>query len=94
MFSVELEGRYIKPPKLRGKGKLALSNIQLIERLYVMNNARDSENYTTNGPICSKKVRSADIRGEGAEQEPIGVYRTCDHQAKTACAPPKYDIAK
>jgi hypothetical protein len=27
MFSVELEGRYIKPPKLCGQGKLALSTL-------------------------------------------------------------------
>jgi hypothetical protein len=34
---------YIKPPKLRGEGKLALSTFQLIERLYVLRNAQDSE---------------------------------------------------
>jgi hypothetical protein len=32
MSNVELEGWYIKPPKLRGEGKLALSTIMLIER--------------------------------------------------------------
>jgi hypothetical protein len=42
-FSVALEGRYIKPPKLHGQGKLALGTIQFIERLYVLRNAQDSE---------------------------------------------------
>jgi hypothetical protein len=78
MFCVELEGRYIKPPKLRGEGKLALSTIQLIDRLYVRRNAQDS-----NGLIWSSKVRSADIMREGAEQEPIAAYNTRDHQAKS-----------
>jgi hypothetical protein len=63
MISVELERRKIKPSKLRGEGKLALSTIQLIGRLYVMINAQDSGNYSTNAPICKNKVRSADIRG-------------------------------
>jgi hypothetical protein len=31
MLGVELEGRYMKPPKLRGEGELTLSTIQLIE---------------------------------------------------------------
>jgi hypothetical protein len=67
-LNVELEGRYIKPPKLRREGNLALSTIQLIEqRLYVVGNAQDSENCGADGPIRISKVRSADIRREGAE---------------------------
>jgi hypothetical protein len=88
-FGVELEGRYIKPPKLRGQGKLALSTIQLIECLYVLRNAQDSVKFCTNGPICNSKARSADMRGEGAEQEPIMAYRTRDHQAKSDVCPSK-----
>jgi hypothetical protein len=68
MFGVELEGRYIKAPKLRREGKLALSTIKLIECLYVLRNAKYSVSCCTNGLICSSKVRSADIMGEGAEQ--------------------------
>jgi hypothetical protein len=44
MFDVELEGRYIKPPKLRMEGKIALFTIQLIEFSYVMKNTQDSVN--------------------------------------------------
>jgi hypothetical protein len=40
-FNVELVGRHVKPPKLRREGKLALSTIQFIERLYVMRNAKN-----------------------------------------------------
>jgi hypothetical protein len=94
MANIELEGRYIKPPKLRGDRKLALSTIYFIKRLYVMRNAQDSENCCTNGAIWSSKVMSAYIRGEDAEQEPIAAYRMHNYQAKAACAPPKSDIAK
>jgi hypothetical protein len=81
-LGVDLEGWYMKLPKLRGEGELALSTIQLIECLYVLRNAQDLENCNTNGPICSGKVRSADIKG-GAEQKPIAAYRPPrDHQAK------------
>jgi hypothetical protein len=94
-FDVELKGRYINPPKLRGEGKLALSTIQLIECLYVLRNAQDSVNYSTNGPICNSKVRLADMWGEGAEQEPIIVaYRTRDHQAKSGVCPSKVRYSK
>jgi hypothetical protein len=86
-FSVELEGRYIKPPKLRREGKLELSTIHLIERLYVMRNAQDSEKCSTNGHTCGRKVWSADVRGEGAEQGPIAAYRTRDHKAKSCMCP-------
>jgi hypothetical protein len=40
-FGVDLEGWYMKLPKLRGEGELALSTIQLIECLYVLRNAQD-----------------------------------------------------
>jgi hypothetical protein len=93
-LNVELEGRYIKPPKLRREGKVVLSTIQLIGRLYVMRNAQDSENYSMDGPICSNKVRSAYVKGEGAEQEPTAVHRKRDHQTKSNMCPPKSDIAK
>jgi hypothetical protein len=39
MSMFELEGLYIKPPKLRGEGKLALSTVQFIECLHVVRNA-------------------------------------------------------
>jgi hypothetical protein len=70
MLIVELGGQFIKPPKLRGEEKLALSTIHLIARLYVMRNTRDSENMSTNGYICSSKVRSADIRGRVRSKNP------------------------
>jgi hypothetical protein len=44
-------------------------------------------NCRTNGPICSSKVRSADIWGEGAKQELIGAYRTRHYQAKSGVCP-------
>jgi hypothetical protein len=52
-----------------------------------MGNAQDSVNCCTNGPIWSSKVRSADIWGEGAEQDPIAAYRTRDHQSKSGVCP-------
>jgi hypothetical protein len=87
-------GTVHQAPKLRKEGKLALSTIQLIECLYVLRNARDSVNWCTNGPICSSKVRSADIWGEGAEQEPIAAYHPHDHQAKSHVCPSKVRHSK
>jgi hypothetical protein len=93
-FSVELKGRHIKPPKLRGQGKFALSTIHLIECLYVLRNAQESEDCSTNGTICSSKVRSADIRGEGEEQDPKAAHRTLDYQAKSRmCSEVRRSIA-
>jgi hypothetical protein len=66
-FGIELEGQYVKPPKLCGRGKLALTAVQMIERLYVMENAQDSKSLCAKGSICNSKIRSADIIGEGAE---------------------------
>jgi hypothetical protein len=64
-FNIELEGRYNKPLKIRWQGKIALSTIQLIERLHVLRNAHDQENCSTNGLVCSSEIRSANIRGLG-----------------------------
>jgi hypothetical protein len=86
-FCVELEGRYIKPLKLRREGKLELSTIHLIEYLYVLRNAQDAVNSCTNGLVYNSKVRSANILGEGAEFKPIAAYRTRDHKAKSGVCP-------
>jgi hypothetical protein len=58
-----------KDSKIRRQEMLALRAIKSIEGLYILRNAQDSENCSTNGPICSSKVLSADISSEGAEQE-------------------------
>jgi hypothetical protein len=63
--AVELEGRYIKPPKLtRREGKLALSTIQFIDCLYVLRNAHDAVIGCTIGPICISKERKILARSE------------------------------
>jgi hypothetical protein len=59
-----------------------------------MGNAQDSENYSTNGPICNSKAWSSHISGEGAEQEPIAAYRTRDRQAKNIMCPSEVQYSK